>query len=947
MIDVMIITYNEAVNLPRSLAALRGWVTNIFVIDSGSTDGTQAIAREYGAKVIQHDWEGYARQKNWGLANLPFESPWILILDADEIVTAKVRTRVTDIVTKQPDDVHENGFFINRLTYFLGKPIRHCGYYPSWNLRLFKRGAGRYEDRQVHEHMVIDRPLGYIREPILHADHRGLEHYFAKHNRYSSLEAQAFFRDARDGDSDESAAKPSLTTSTRINRWLKHHCLPWLPFSGFWRFLYMYVFRLGFLDGKAGWAFCRFIAMYDSMFSLKLNELRRQAASGGLSNTPPALALPEGAWRPQLPVQIMEQTQTDGQEEQKVEAALERPTPDSAEQSATERRNTGMDMPIIGLSVYHGDAAAAGILNGRFITGVEEERFKRIKHWAGFPREAMRHCLQEVAGGDPGALRAIAVARQPGAHFLRKVAITATHPRSLIRAVGRLKAISKIKQLEATIAEALGVPAEMIPNVYNVEHHLSHIASAFFCSPFEEAACLTVDGFGDFVSTMRAVGRGNNIEPLDRVYYPDSLGMFYTAVTQFLGFGHYGDEYKVMGLAAYGEPSLVDKVGQLVPKLDDGRFRLDQRYFRHLREGVDMIWDDGEPHLGTVFSQAMEQLLGQPPRHKDEPLTQWHKDLAASVQHVYEDRFFTLVRSLQKSTGLNRLALAGGCALNSLANGRLLQQTDTTEIYIQAAAGDAGTSLGAALYAHHSILGQPREFVMEHAYWGPQYSDEEIRRAIANRIPESGGGDGAFGQYAVQTHEDEAQLLEETATAITEGQVIGWYQGRSEWGPRALGNRSILADPRRADIREILNAKIKRRELFRPFAPSILEERTGEWFTISYPDPFMLKVYPIQPDKRDRIPAITHADGTGRVQTVSEKTNARYYRLISAFERMTGVPILLNTSFNENEPIVNTPAEALDCFMRTKMDRLVMGNVVVRREHAGESVTAGLREAVS
>ena len=582
---------------------------------------------------------------------------------------------------------------------------------------------------------------------------------------------------------------------------------------------------------------------------------------------------------------------------------------------------------ILGLSVFHPDASAAAVADGRFVAGVEEERFRRIKHWAGFPEQAIRFCLEEMTGGDLAGVDALAVARQPRAYLARKALLALSHPRSLRRALGRARNLRQVASLEERFAAAFGAA----PRLYAVEHHLAHVASAFFCSPFDEAMCLTVDGFGDFVSTMMAVGRGSAIEVLDRVHFPHSLGLFYTAITQFLGFPGFGDEYKVMGLAAYGEPAFAAEVGRMAPPRPDGTFELDLRYFRHLSEGVDMTWEDGSPELGVVHTPALLELLG-PARRPDEELTQRHKDLAASLQKVYEDRFFSLVRALQRRTGLKRLALAGGCAMNSLANGKLFDRTDVREVYIQSAAGDAGTSLGAALYAHHAILGAPRDgFVMEHSYWGPAYGEEAIRRAIATALPGSEGQDGLWDSIRVETIRDEARLADATAEAIAGGAVVGWYQGRSEWGPRALGNRSILADPRRADMKDVLNLKIKRRESFRPFAPSILEERTGEWFTIDYPDPFMIKVYPIRPEKRPLVPAVTHADGTGRLQTVSRRTNPRYWQLIRAFEERTGVPMVVNTSFNENEPIVNSPAEALGCFLRTRMDRLVLGDVVLSR----------------
>jgi carbamoyltransferase len=488
--------------------------------------------------------------------------------------------------------------------------------------------------------------------------------------------------------------------------------------------------------------------------------------------------------------------------------------------------------------------------------------------------------------------------------------------------------LAQIGSLETRIAAAFRAKT---PRLHAVEHHLAHVASAFYCSPFEGAACLSVDGFGDFVSTMLAHGKGRHIEVLQRVHFPHSLGQLYTAVTQYLGFPAFGDEYKVMGLAAYGEPRFTKRLGRIVPAREDGTFRLVQSYFRHLSEGVDMTWNDGAPRLGPLFTPHLERLLDGPARRPDEELTQRHKDVAASLQRVYEKRFFRLVRTVLAATGERRLALAGGCAMNSLANGKLFTETDVQEVYIQAAAGDAGTALGAALYVQHAVLGAPRGFVMEHCSWGPEHDESAVRRAVAEGIPGSDGEDGSYGEITIETVHDEARLSADTAEALARGEVVGWFQGRSEWGPRALGNRSILADPRRADMKDLLNRKIKRRESFRPFAPSVLEEKTAEWFTLDHPDPFMIKVYPIRPEKRPLIPAVTHVDGTGRLQTVSRRTNPRYWALIRAFKEKTGVPMVLNTSFNENEPIVNTPAEALDCFLRTRMDRLVLGDVVLAR----------------
>ncbi len=582
---------------------------------------------------------------------------------------------------------------------------------------------------------------------------------------------------------------------------------------------------------------------------------------------------------------------------------------------------------ILGLSAYHADAAAAAVDGGRLVAGVEEERFRRIKHWAGFPSQALEWCCAEL-GGDWNAIDAVAIARQPRAYLIRKALLAMTHPRSLGRAASRARNLAQIEAIGQRIERDFRLARS--PRIIPVEHHIAHLASAFLCSPFEEAACLSVDGFGDFVSTMLAHGTGSRIDVVQRVHFPHSLGIFYTAVTQYLGFLGFGDEYKVMGLAAYGEPRFAKELATLVPAMTDGTFRLDLRYFRHLSEGVSMTWADGAPGQGILFTPRLEELLG-PARRSDDELSQRHKDLAASLQRVYEDRFFALVRAVLKATGSKRLALAGGCAMNSLANGKLFSETGVEEVFIQAAAGDAGTALGAALWAHHNVLGGQRGFVMEHAAWGPRYDETVVRQAIANAIPDTGGRDGSYGELVVSSRLQGEALCRETAAAIAGGAVVGWYQGRSEWGPRALGNRSILADPRRADMKEILNLKIKRRESFRPFAPSILEHRVSEWFTESHPDPFMAKVYPIRPERRAQIPAVTHVDGTGRLQTVSKTSNELYFLLISAFEQLSGVPMVLNTSFNENEPIVNTPSEALACFLRTRMDRLVMGSVVVSR----------------
>jgi len=590
-------------------------------------------------------------------------------------------------------------------------------------------------------------------------------------------------------------------------------------------------------------------------------------------------------------------------------------------------------MNILGINAFHGDSAAALLVNGAFHAGIEEERLSRIKHWAGFPALAIRNVL------DQGHLLLsdvahVAISRDPKAHLLEK-ALFAFHHRPGLEAVrSRLSNHRRVGKLEELLRQRVRDRGSFNGVVHNVEHHRAHLASAFYGSPFEEAACLTVDGFGDFLSSMSAIGRGNRLEILDDVLFPHSLGLFYTAVTQFLGFPKYGDEYKVMGLAAYGKPRFLQKLREVVFLKNDGQFELDLDYFRHASEGVTMSWEDGEPVIGPLWSARFEEALG-PAREPGSGLTERDHDLAASLQAMYEETFFHRVKWLQKKTGFKALCLAGGCAMNSVANGKLFRQTDFKDVFIQSAAGDAGTALGGAQYVWHSVLGKPRQFVMEHSYWGPEFSGVEIVAAMREAIPGFDGRGGPkparVGDVLIKKHSEERTLLTDTAASIADGKIVGWFQGRSEWGPRALGNRSILADPRRAEMRHILNARIKRREPFRPFAPSILEERVSDYFEESYPDPFMIKVYPIRATKRTEIPAVTHVDGTGRLQTVSCAQNPRYWGLISAFAERTGVPVVLNTSFNENEPIVNTPAEALDCFLRTRMDCLALGEWVVER----------------
>jgi carbamoyltransferase len=576
---------------------------------------------------------------------------------------------------------------------------------------------------------------------------------------------------------------------------------------------------------------------------------------------------------------------------------------------------------ILGLNAYHGDAAAALVVDGELVAAAEEERFNRIKHVAGFPSLAARWCLED-AGLTAADLDHVAVSRDPRANIGAKLMRTIRHGASARYLKARLQNAAKIRDVGAALADALGVDdAVLRAQAHNVEHHQAHAASAFFVSPFEEAAILSVDGFGDFCSTLTAVGRGDRLEVLDRVLFPHSLGIFYAAFTQYLGFPHYGDEGKVMGLAPYGDPEPHLKAMRDVVAPAGDLFALNLDYFTHDKEGVDMTWDEGSPQIGRIYSDKLVDVFG-PAREPGGRLERWHQDVAASLQRRLEEIYLHLVERLHARTGLPALTLAGGVALNAVANGRIRPETPFEELYVQPAAGDSGTAVGAAYFVWNQVLRRPRPPVMRHAYTGPEYSDDEIAAAVA-----------AAGLSA-EWLDDEA-LFPSIAERVAAGDVVGWFQGRMEFGPRALGHRSIVADPRRAEIRDVLNARIKHRESFRPFAPSVLAEATGEWYDQDYASPFMVLVYKTRAERRDAIPAVDHVDGTGRLQTVERDVEPRYYRLIEEFARRTGVPIVLNTSFNEDEPIVRTPEEALETFRRTHMDVLVLGNHVLRRNGSG------------
>ncbi len=586
-------------------------------------------------------------------------------------------------------------------------------------------------------------------------------------------------------------------------------------------------------------------------------------------------------------------------------------------------------MYILGINAYHGDSSAALVKDGKLIAAIEEERIRRIKHWAGFPSEAIKFCLN-YAGIGIKDVEYIAISRDPYAKFFEKILRLLKKKPSSNFLKDRFSNFKKIKSIKVNLSGAFGIKEKEIKaKVYNIEHHRAHLASSFFVSPFDEALLVSIDGFGDFSSSMIGIGKKNKMKIIDSISFPDSLGIFYTAITQFLGFWNYGDEYKVMGLSAFGNPAYLEKMRQIVKLKRNGFFELNNEFFVHDKEGVEMTWLNGAPKIGKIFSDELIKLLGEP-RKESEEINQKFQDIASSVQAMYEEAFFHILNHWHKKTGLNNLALTGGCAQNSLANGKIFQQTPFREIYIPPAAHDAGTAIGAAFYVYNQILNKQRDFVMESPFMGPDYTNDDFKKVIKEN------------NLNAVNYQNEDELIEKTAKYLADGNVVGWFQGRTEWGPRALGNRSILANPCRKDMKDILNLKIKKREPFRPFAPSIVEEAVGEYFSAwggsasggeePPPAPFMEKVYVIKPEKREKIPAVTHADGTGRLQSVNPKNNILYYKLIKKFGEITGVPIVLNTSFNENEPIVNKPQEAIDCFLRTKMDVLVLGNYIIERK---------------
>ena len=561
-------------------------------------------------------------------------------------------------------------------------------------------------------------------------------------------------------------------------------------------------------------------------------------------------------------------------------------------------------MNILGISCFYHDSAACLIQDGHVIAAASEERFTRKKHDEGFPHKAVEYCLKagRIEAKD---LDYVGFYDKPVLKFERLISTyLSTFPRGFF---------SYSKAMPVWLKEKLWIPS-MIRKELNykgkilfTEHHMSHAASAFLVSPFKEAAILTVDGVGEWATASYGVGKDRQIDLFKEIRFPHSLGLLYSAFTYYLGFKVNSAEYKVMGLAPYGEPKYVDQVKQLIDIKDDGSFVMDMSYFSY--------------HYGLrMVNGKFSKLFGGPPREGESKLDQRHKDIAASVQKVTEEVMLKMAGYLHRETGMENLCLAGGVALNCVANGRVLREGPFKDIFIQPAAGDAGGALGVAAYIYHSVLDNPRIETMEHAYLGPEYSEVEIQAMLKD--------------YAAPAKKlDRNDLVREVAELIDGQTVIGWFQGRMEFGPRALGSRSIIADARNPKNKDVVNLKIKFRESFRPFAPTVLEERISEYFEIDRPSPYMLLVAPVREGKRV-IPSVTHVDHSARIQSINRSQNSLYYDLIKEFDRRTGVPVIINTSFNvRGEPIVCTPEDAYRCFMRTHMDYLVLGPYLLDKKN--------------
>ena len=574
-------------------------------------------------------------------------------------------------------------------------------------------------------------------------------------------------------------------------------------------------------------------------------------------------------------------------------------------------------MITLGLNVFHGDASACIFKNGKLITAVEEERFTRVKHAAGFPFNSIKYCLNTL-NIKLDEVDNIAINRNPKKRIFKKLIYAFKNRLKFTNLKNRIYNFKKITTLEKEFEKHFQIDKQNLKDkIFNIDHHLSHAASSVYASGYSKTNYLTIDGFGDFLSTTIGYFDGTNFNNLKEVEFPHSLGVFYSAITQYLGFRNYGDEYKVMGLSSYGEPKYLDKMKKIVSFDDKKLFKLNLDFFLHDKDGVEMSWLVGEPKISTLYSEKLIDLFG-PERKKEDQISQYHKDLASSAQKIYEEIFLKILKKLSHLNDSNNLCISGGCAMNSVANGKVIKETNYKNIYMNSAPGDSGGAIGSGLMVLKKNF-KPEQESIDNPYLGTSYNNDQVKKILIEK------------NVDYQHFENFDEIIKIIAEKISKKKIIGFFQDKMEFGARALGNRSILADPRTMEIRDIINHKIKRRESFRPFAPAILSDQVHKWFDVNKEVPFMSEVYKVLDDKKKLIPSVVHVDNTGRVQTVNEKYNSKFYNLIKQFDLLTGVPIILNTSFNENEPIVNEPQHAIDCFLRTEMDTLVIQNFIISR----------------
>ena len=575
------------------------------------------------------------------------------------------------------------------------------------------------------------------------------------------------------------------------------------------------------------------------------------------------------------------------------------------------------DIFTLGINFLHSDTSACIFKGNNLIAAAEEERFTRIKHTSNFPINSINYCLSE-ARVDISKIKTISINSNPLSSLNRKIFYIVKNPKSLRLALSSLKNINKKISIRKLI-QNIDQKRKFNGKIKYIDHHKSHIASSLFFSNFDECVNVSIDGFGDFASCAWGAYKNGKSKIDNRIYFPHSLGIFYQAITQYLGFKNYGDEYKVMGLSSYGRPKFIDEISKIVYSTTNG-FELDLKYFEHQKKNIIKKNVNGQLEYDNLYSKELINLLGKE-RNPNHLITDKHKDIAKSAQFVYEKIFLNLLNYLYKKYKIRNLTLSGGCIMNSVANGKILKKTPFTNIYIPPNPGDAGGSIGSAVTSLKRKINK-NIILKNYSYLGNKYSSKDIERYILSN--------NELKKFKIEKN-NEIDLINKTASFLTESKIIGWFQGRMEWGPRALGNRSILADARNPKIKDIINLKIKRRESFRPFAPSVLSEFSNDWFEIKKEVPYMSEVYPVKSEKQKILPAITHVDGTGRLQTVKKQDNKIYYDLIFKFYQLTTVPVILNTSFNENEPIVRNPQEAIDCFLRTNMDILVLEDWIIRR----------------